>query len=196
MVTTGVADSRKDKPLLPDAFAGWDAAEKPEDCDRSSATGQRECRGAEGIWLHGRHRQATTSAATETLSVQALSFQDVSGAYGAYSFYRQNGWPKADIGTGATSDNNRVLFWKGNTVVDATFSHVGPMSAAELRELAEGSADRRRETGRCRRRSWPACHRTRWISRRRILRRDRRAMRERAACCRRNWWDSIAMRRP
>jgi hypothetical protein len=61
----------------------------------------------------------------------------VSGAYGAYSFYRQNGWPKADIGIGATSNGNRVLFWKGNTVVDATFSHVGPMSAAELRELAK-----------------------------------------------------------
>ena len=71
-------------------------------------------------------------------SVKALTFDDVSGAYGAYSFYRQDGWPKADIGTGATSDNNRVLFWKGNTVVDATFSHVGPMSAGEMRELAEG----------------------------------------------------------
>jgi hypothetical protein len=29
-----------------------------------------------------------------------------------------------------------VLFWLGNTVVDATFSHIGPMSGAELRELA------------------------------------------------------------
>ena len=73
----------------------------------------------------------------ETLNVKALRFQDVSGAYGAYSFYRQNGWPKADIGTGATSNKNRVLFWKGDTVVDATFSHVGPMSAGELRELAK-----------------------------------------------------------
>ena len=26
-------------------------------------------------------------------------------------------------------DHNRVLFWKGDTVVDATFSHIGPMSA-------------------------------------------------------------------
>ncbi len=45
--------------------------------------------------------------------------------------------PSEDIGTGAASDKNRVLFWKGNTVVDATFSHVGPMSAGELRELAK-----------------------------------------------------------
>ena len=72
----------------------------------------------------------------ETLSLRALRFHDASGAYGAYSFYRQNGWPKEEIGTGATSNHNRVLFWVGNTVVDANFSRIGPMSGAELRELA------------------------------------------------------------
>jgi hypothetical protein len=72
----------------------------------------------------------------ETLSVRALRFQDASGAYGAYSFYRQNGWAREDIGTGATSIHNRVLFWKGDTVIDATFSHIAPMSAGEMRELA------------------------------------------------------------
>ena len=29
-----------------------------------------------------------------------------------------------------------MLFWLGNTVVDANFSHIGPMSGSELRELA------------------------------------------------------------
>jgi hypothetical protein len=29
-----------------------------------------------------------------------------------------------------------VLFWQGNTLVDATFSRTGPMSASEMRELA------------------------------------------------------------
>jgi hypothetical protein len=72
----------------------------------------------------------------ETLSLRALRFHDASGAYGAYSFYRQNGWPKEEIGAGATSNHNRVLFWVGNTVVDANFSRIGPMSGAELRELA------------------------------------------------------------
>ena len=76
----------------------------------------------------------------ETLSVRALRFHDASGAYGAYSFYRQNGWPKEQIGAGATSNHNRVLFWVGNTVVDATFSHIGAMSGSELRELAGGVA--------------------------------------------------------
>ena len=34
------------------------------------------------------------------------------------------------------SNHNRVLFWKGSTVIDAAFSHIEPMSAGELRELA------------------------------------------------------------
>jgi hypothetical protein len=72
----------------------------------------------------------------ETLSLRALRFRDASGAYGAYSFYRQTGWPKEEIGAGATSNHKRVLFWVGNTVVDASFSRIGPMSGAELRELA------------------------------------------------------------
>jgi hypothetical protein len=124
-------------PLLPEAFAGWVAKEKPRqvgnpaEMDSANAAALKEygCSGG----MMGSYKRAG-----ETLNLKALSFQDVSGAYGAYSFYRQNGWPKVEIGTGGASDKNHVLFWKGNTVVDATFSHVGPMSAGELRELAKG----------------------------------------------------------
>ena len=136
MVTTGSPTAPKEKPLLPDAFAGWVATEKPKsitdpaELDSSAAAALKEYGCSGGM-------TANYKRSDETLTVKAVSFQDVSGAYGAYSFYRQNGWPKADIGEGATSDNHRVLFWKGNTVVDATFSHIGPMSAGEMRELAK-----------------------------------------------------------
>jgi hypothetical protein len=136
MVTTGSPTLPKERPLLPDAFAGWVATEKPKtvidpaELDSAAVAALKEYGGTGGM-------TANYKRSDETLTVKALSFQDVSGAYGAYSFYRQNGWPKADIGEGATSDNRRVLFWKGNTVVDATFSHIGPMSAGEMRELAK-----------------------------------------------------------
>jgi len=135
MVTTGSPTAPKEKPLLPDAFAGWVSTEKPKsitdpaELDSSAAAALKEYGCSGGM-------TANYKRSDETLTVKAVSFQDVSGAYGAYSFYRQNGWPKADIGEGAASDNHRVLFWKGNTVVDATFSHIGPMSAGEMRELA------------------------------------------------------------
>jgi hypothetical protein len=137
MVTTGDPTPQKPRPLLPDAFSGWVAVETPKSItdpaqlDSANSATLKEFGSKGGM-------TASYKRSGETLSIKALSFGDVSGAYGAYSFYRQNGWPKADIGTGATSANNRVLFWKGNTVVDATFSHVGPMSASELRDLAKG----------------------------------------------------------
>lgn len=135
MVTTGDPAPKKPKPLLPDTFAGWVSTQAPQtvtdpaQLDNANAAALKEFGCTGGM-------TASYKRSDETLTIKALSCGDVSGAYGAYSFYRQNGWPKADIGTGATSDKNRVLFWKGSTVVDATFSHVGPMSAAELRDLA------------------------------------------------------------
>jgi hypothetical protein len=122
--------------VLPDDFDGWSAAVPPKTVtdaatlDPSNAAALKEYGLNFGV-------VATYKREGETLSMRALRFDDESGAYGAYSYYRQNGWPKESIGTGAASDNNRVLFWRGDTVVDATFSHVGPMSAGELREIAD-----------------------------------------------------------
>ena len=123
------------KALLPESFAGWAAKGAPKkmtdaaqaDPANAAALKEYDFTGAE---------LAVYKRSGETLSLLALRFHDSSGAYGAYSFYRKNGWPREQIGAGATSNNNRVLFWVGNTVVDANFSQIGPMSGAELRELA------------------------------------------------------------
>jgi hypothetical protein len=124
------------RPLLPDAFAGWIAAEPPKSvidpaqADSASVSALKEYGFTHAVL-------ANYKRDGETLTVRALGFLDTSGSYGAYTFYRQDGWPKEEIGTGATSNKNRVLFWVGTTVVDATFSQIGPMSFAELRELAQ-----------------------------------------------------------
>jgi hypothetical protein len=121
--------------LLPDSFAGWRATEAPRkvsdpaQADPANAEALKEYEFTNGVL-------ANYKRGGETLSLHALQFHDASGAYGAYSFYRQNGWPKEEIGTGATSNHDRVLFWEGNTLVDANFSRIGPMSGSELRELA------------------------------------------------------------
>jgi hypothetical protein len=121
--------------MLPDSFAGWVATETPKtvtdaaQADAANAATLKEYDFSDAM-------SASYKRGGETLSLRALRFHDASGSYGAYSFYRKNGWPKEEIGTGATSDHNRVLFWQGNVVVDANFSHLGPMSGSELRELA------------------------------------------------------------
>ncbi len=124
------------RPLLPETFAGWDAKAPPkpiadaEAADPANAAALKECGFQSGL-------EVVYKRDGETLALRALRFGDLSGAYGAYSFYRGNGWPKEDIGNGAASNHNRVLFWQGTTMVDATFQKVSPMSGSELRELAK-----------------------------------------------------------
>jgi hypothetical protein len=123
------------KALLPEAFAGWVATQSPK---KVTDAAQADPVNAAALAEYGLTDAALAGykRGGETLSLRALRFRDASGAFGAYSFYRQNNWPREEIGAGAASNRNRVLFWTGNTVVDANFSHVGPMSGAELRELA------------------------------------------------------------
>ena len=123
------------RPLLPESFAGWTATAPPStvtdpaQADKDNAAALKEY-GIQSAML------ATYKKDSETLTIHAMRFGDLSGAYGAYTYYRGSGWPKEDIGTGAASDKNRVLFWRGDVMVDATFSHMFPMAGSELRELA------------------------------------------------------------
>jgi hypothetical protein len=121
--------------LLPKDFDGWSATAPIQSltdaaqADAASAAALKEYGFTFGAL-------ATYKREGNTLTLRALRFADASGAYGAYSFYRPSGWPKEQIGSGAASNKNRVIFWKGDTMVDATFSRVAPMSVAEMREIA------------------------------------------------------------
>jgi hypothetical protein len=123
------------KGLLPDAFDGWvttgpvEALADAAQADAANAAALKEYDFNFGAVAHYKRD-------SDTLTLRALHFQDASGAYGAYSYYRQNGWPKESIGAGGASDKNHVLFWRGDTVVDANYSRIGPMTAGELREVA------------------------------------------------------------
>ena len=130
------APQSPDKPLLPSAFAGWvsndapKAVSDPAQIDSVNAAALKEYGFQNGMMV-------TYKRDDETLTVKSLSFPDVSGAFGAYGFYRDAKWPREQIGSGAASNGNRVVFWRGAVVIDATFSKVHPESASELRELAD-----------------------------------------------------------
>ncbi|MGA9041974.1 MAG: DUF6599 family protein [Terriglobales bacterium] len=70
------------------------------------------------------------------LTVRAARFKDASGAYGAFTYYKTPEMLREKIGDQGASLNERVLFYRGNIVVDAVFQNLTAMSAAELRELA------------------------------------------------------------
>ncbi|HXZ33907.1 MAG TPA: DUF6599 family protein [Terriglobales bacterium] len=71
------------------------------------------------------------------LTLKAARFADASGAYGAFTFYKMPEMLIEKIGDQGASLNERVLFYRGNILIDAVFQRLSAMSAAELRELAD-----------------------------------------------------------
>ncbi len=122
-------------PLLPQDFSGWHLSDSvtsstsPEAADQANADLLKE----DGF---AQFASATYTRNGDKLSVRAIRFDDASGAYAAYTYYRRPGLPKQEVGYGGVFDGSRVLFWQRAIVVDATFDHLTGMSAAELRELA------------------------------------------------------------
>src|ERR1700722_14040131 len=72
------------------------------------------------------------------LTLKAARFGDASGAYGAFTYYKMPQMIKESIPDQGASLNERVLFYRGSILVDAVFEKLSAMSAAELRELAQG----------------------------------------------------------
>jgi hypothetical protein len=123
-------------PLLPTDFAGWSQSapvqqsSAPESADAANASVLKEFGFQEFVTAH-------YANGDNKLNVRAIRFQDASGAYGAFTFYRRPGSIAEQIGRTAAWDGSHVLFWNGATLVDATLDHVTPMTASELRELAK-----------------------------------------------------------
>jgi len=122
--------------ILPKSFAGWTqtgdvkVVTKPEQADAAYPSVLNE---------YG-FTEAETATYTRpdgrTLTIKAAQFKDATGAYGAFTFYRDPAMKSEQIATKAASANQRILFFRSNILVDAALDRVTGMSAAELRELA------------------------------------------------------------
>src|SRR5579864_219287 len=130
------ASSQSSTPILPKEFGGWElqgsvkTSKDPAVADPVNAPILKEY----GFSDFGSGTYARDDG--RKLTIRAARFQDTSGAYGAFTFYKQPEMLNEKIGDLASSLNNRVLFYRGNVLVDAVFARVSAMSAAELRELA------------------------------------------------------------
>jgi Family of unknown function (DUF6599) len=122
--------------ILPKSFAGWTqtgevkTSTRPEQVDSAYPAVLNE------------YGFVTAETATYSrpdgrkVTVKAAQFKDATGGYGAFTFYRDSAMKSERIGTKAASANERILFFRSNVLVDATFDRLTGMSAAELRELA------------------------------------------------------------
>jgi hypothetical protein len=126
--------------ILPQQFGGWQiqggakTSSAPQAADPTNADVLAEYRFSD-------YAGATyTRDDGRTLKIRAARFADASGAFGAYTFYLQPEMAKEEIGDQGASvmsgPGQRVLFYRGQVLVDALFSQPSAMSAAELRELA------------------------------------------------------------
>jgi len=123
-------------PILPKRFAGWQmdgAADVSKDAAAADPTNAA---------LLNEYGLTDFEAATyksddgRTLKLRAARFADASGAFGAYTFYLQPEMAREEIGDQGASQHQRVLFYRGHILVEAVFSKLSAMSAAELRDLA------------------------------------------------------------
>ena len=120
---------------LPALFAGWQRTAAPE---ISTDPQVADATNVPVLKEYGFQQLATASYTNgdNKLTLRELRFEDATGAYGAFTFYRVPGTSPEQIGREAAANGKRVLFWQGATLVDATFDHLTVMSAAALRELA------------------------------------------------------------
>ena len=124
-------------PVLPRQFAGWQVSgaiktsADPAVADPVNASVLKE-------YGFSSFESATyTRDDGRQLSLKAIRFPDASGAYGAFTFYKTPPMLIEKIGDQAGSLNERILFYRGNILVDAVFQQLSAMSAAELRELSD-----------------------------------------------------------
>jgi hypothetical protein len=124
-------------PLLPQSFGGWQLSGEGKFIKDATTADPAE---APLLREYGFQEleNATYEQNGRQLKLKALRFRDASGALGAFLYYRQSRMVDESIGDLASSFNEHVLFYRGNIVVDAVFDKLTMMSAAQLRELAEG----------------------------------------------------------
>src|ERR1700722_552811 len=129
-------DVASNAPVLPKTFGGWNAA---GDIKKSSDPAVADPINAEVLKEYGFNDFETASYTRDDgrkLTIKAARFADASGAYGAFTFYKMAQMLVEKIGDQGASLNERVLFYRGNILVDAAFQKLSGMSASELRELS------------------------------------------------------------
>ncbi len=126
--------------LLPKSFAGWtkmtpsQTSKDPAVADPTNAALLKEENFSD-------FEQADYTRPGRKITVRAARFADASGAYSAFTIYKEPEMTTIDMGgkpgqSMGASANNRVIFYRSNVLVQVTLDRITAMTAGELRELA------------------------------------------------------------
>jgi hypothetical protein len=122
--------------VLPAQFSGWQMSGNATKSSDAAVADETNAPVLKEYGFQRLEKAEYTRDDGRTVAIKAAVFEDASGAYGAFTFYRAPVMRDEEVGRLGASLNNRVLFMQGNVLVDAIFSQLSAMSAAEMRDLA------------------------------------------------------------
>lgn len=137
VVLAGSLASAKEPALLPPVFNGWQASQTSLRSGTDPALADPADFAVLKEYGFSGFESVTYVRNGRKMEVKAASFKDSSGAFGAFTFYVQPAMQPEHIGDAGASNNSRILFFRGNILVDASLERVTAMSGADLRALAE-----------------------------------------------------------
>ncbi len=123
-------------PLLPAAFGEWHATGRPAESSDAKAADPANAAALAEYGLQRFSAATYTDPAGDTLAIRADQFPDATGAYGAFTFYRQPEMQKQNLGADAAAAGNHLLFWQGAVLVYAQFARPEPHMASQLQPLS------------------------------------------------------------
>lgn len=135
LVLGTAAAAQEGSGLLPAEFAGWRKV-VPSQVSREAAAAEPAHAAVLREFGFTDFEAASYTRGERRLEVRAARFADATGAFGAFTFYQQPPMQEESIGDQALSNGVRVLFYRGNVLVEAKLDRLTAMSAAELRRLA------------------------------------------------------------
>jgi hypothetical protein len=123
--------------ILPPQFAGWHVSGSTKTSKDPAVADSVNAALLKEYGLTDFESGTYTRDDGRKVVIKAIRFADASGAYGAFTYYKMPQMLTESIPDQASSLNERVLFYRGNILVDAVFEKLSAMSAAELRDLSE-----------------------------------------------------------
>jgi hypothetical protein len=123
--------------ILPVQFAGWQITGKARTSKDPAVADSANAALLKEYGFTDFESGTYTRDDGRKLTLKAARFADASGAYGAFTYYKMPQMLKETIPDQGASLNERVLFYRGNILVDAVFEKLSAMSAAELRDLSQ-----------------------------------------------------------
>lgn len=126
------APGQQSAPLLPESFAGW---------TQTAAKGASPGTSADEAAVLQEYGLAQQQAGSygkgkSGLAVRAWRFKDATGAYGAFTYFRQPGMHGETLGHEGAAAGDHFVFWNGATVIDASFSAPSADEGPALAALA------------------------------------------------------------